>query len=725
MRFLLLTTLLLSACGDDTPSTPDASTLDAGTFTGTCPVELTYRSTGATPTVFVGGEWNDFSDSADQLIDDGTGTYRITLDLAPGVHAYKLIVTGDGGDPWRLDPANPYRAYAGGVENSGLRVRDCSRGRFEVLTSAASADGRFDATLRWSSGLGGTGARLAVLGELRSAGMSRMLTPAELTQGVEPEVHLSGLSPGKHTVRLTTATPASDDILLPFWIEARPFEWRDALIYMVMTDRFRNGDPSNDPGDVGASPGAGWHGGDLQGVTQAIRDGWFDQLGVRAIWLTPFNTNPPGVYADADDFHQVAGYHGYWPTEPRQVDPRLGGDAALREMVAEAHAHGIRILMDLVANHVHQDHPYYREHPEWFNSGCICGTGGCDWTARRLDCLFRPYMPDLNWEHREASEQFLADALWWLEEYDLDGFRVDAVKHVVDGAIFNLGTRVRERFETAGTRYFLMGETAMGWDGSAGPTEGGNPENYGTISRYIEPYGLDGQFDFVLYYAAALQFLGDARGMLHVDYWTQASLQQYPDGAVMTPYIGSHDTSRFLSLQSQPDRANNKWDNLPFAPDSDEAYDRMYVALAWMLAIPGAPLLYYGDEHGEFGGADPDNRHVMRFEDGLSPRESRQLARVRALGRARQDLPGLRRGPYRPLLVTEAIWAVGRGTGDDLVIAIVNRGAAAESATIPIPTDVAAEGRTFTDALGGPIGVTVERASIQITVPARSAVYLR
>ncbi|NIS33009.1 MAG: hypothetical protein GWN73_22015, partial [Actinobacteria bacterium] len=81
----------------------------------------------------------------------------------------------------------------------------------------------------------------------------------------------------------------------------------------------------------------------------------------------------------------------------------------------------------------------------------------------------------------------------------------------------------------------------------------------GIISRYITPYGLHGQFDFVLYYAGSLQFLGDfpGRGMAHVDFWTRASMEQYPLGSVMTPYIGSHDTQRFITLTAHPDLANN------------------------------------------------------------------------------------------------------------------------------------------------------------------------
>ena len=720
--------------GDAGPGTDAGPRPDAGPPPDVeCEVTVSYAPPAGTTSVHLAGTFNGWSPTDTPLVDDGTGTWTATVELPPGVYPYKLVqVAGGGASEWLLDPGNQYRAYEGGVENSGLRVPSCWRPELVVTSSngsrPAAGDGRIDAQLAYDARL--AGALGEVRAELRSGGSTRALDGSELVvSGDSVEIHVAGLDDGKHTVTVVAVDDAgveSESVLFPVWIEEEPFDWQGALIYMAMIDRFRNGDPTNDRTTTGAEPSADFMGGDLDGLTQSIRDGYFDQLGVRALWLSPFNTNPDAAYGAADGVHDVSGYHGYWPIHPRDVEPRIGGTSALEELVQAAHERGIRVLMDLVVNHVHEDHPYYSDHPEWFNSGCLCGTSGCDWTERRLDCLFRNYMPDVDWENVEASERFIADALWWLERFDLDGFRIDAVKHVVDGSVFNTAIRVRERFETAGTRYFLMGETAQGWDSSAGPTEGGNVDNYGIISRYIAPHGLDGQFDFVLYYAASLQFLGDTpgRGMLHVDYWTRASQEQYPPGSIMTPYIGSHDSSRWISLQASPGQAHNQWSDLPAQPTSAEPYDRMYVALAWLFAIPGAPLLYMGDEYGEYGGADPDNRHMMRFGSALSSRESAQLARVRALGRARADLPGLQRGAYRTLHVTETFWSIARGTGSDLVIVALNRSATPTTQTIPVSA-VAADGRSFSDALGTGATAIVTGGNVTVTLPGRSAIYLR
>ncbi|MEM7609183.1 MAG: alpha-amylase family glycosyl hydrolase [Myxococcota bacterium] len=726
----------LVACGDDDGGAADAAPgvdshigpIDAAappSFDGLCDATITYETTASTPRVFVGGEWNEFAPDADELIDDGTGRYAITLRLRPGIHAYKLVVE-DGADPWRFDPANDYRVFLDGVENSALRVPDCSR-PIVVPGETTNAAGAFTANARVTS-LHENAGTLTIEGLLRSGRDERMLSADELqitTDGAQAQVSvaLSGLATGKHTLVVRARDRLgneSEHALFPFWVEETPFDWNDAIIYMAMTDRFRNGDPSNDI-NLEAATGAGFVGGDLQGLAAAIEEGYFDDLGVNALWLTPFNQNPEGAYIDSQGRFEVGGYHGYWPTDPLAVDERIGGGDALHGLIEAAHARGIRVLMDLVANHVHEDHPYYTQHPTWFNDGCVCGTGDCDWTARRLDCLFRPYMPDVNWRNTEASERFIDDALRWLEDYDLDGFRIDAVKHVEDLAILNLGVRVRERFQTAGTHYFLMGETAMGWDPSNGPYDGGNRENYDTISRYIGPNALDGQFDFVLYYAASLQFLNDepGRGMAHVDFWSQASMERYPPEAIMTPYIGSHDVPRFITQSSHPGQAGNQWENLPPPPSSREPYDRMYTAFGWMLSLPGAPLLYYGDEYGEHGAADPDNRHPMRFGDELNDVEREQRARVSTLLQARRNLPGLRSRDWNTVLANESTLVVERGRGDDAVLVIVHASGQGADVSFDVPAS-----------LRGPVvdvlsDETFDLNGGRVAMPARSVRYLR
>ena len=404
-----------------------------------------------------------------------------------------------------------------------------------------------------------------------------------------------------------------------------------------------------------------------------IESGYFNDLGVNALWISPFNTNPTGSYVAADGQHMVSGYHGYWPVEPRQVDPRFGGEEALTEMVEAAHDAGLRVMADFVVNHVHEDHEYAQDHPEWFNQGCICGTDFCDWTERRLDCLFMDYMPDLDWKNRDASEQIIEDALWWAETFDLDGIRVDAVKHVDDHAMTNLATRINERFEATGTDFYLKGETAMGWSGHSLEE---NAEQYQTINRYIGDDALDGQADFVLYHAVVDNvFTSGNMDYQHLDFWTNRSQDQYVDGAVMVPYLGSHDSPRYLSRIQNDGTQYNQWEEQarPTTP-SASSYQSAKQGIAWLLTTPGAPMLYMGDEFGQHGGADPDNRRMLDFN--LNQGQQDLMNFTSEISNVRLENEALRRGVYSTYHVESDMVAYEMTTAEQSLLVVLNRGSA-------------------------------------------------
>jgi hypothetical protein len=285
-------------------------------------------------------------------------------------------------------------------------------------------------------------------------------------------------------------------------------------------------------------------------------------------------------------------------------------------------------------------------------------------------------MPDVNWKIRNASEQFIDDALWWLETYDLDGLRIDAVKHVEDLATRNLVAQINDRFETVGTDYYLKGETAMGW---AGHSLSDNQEQYGTINAYMGSNGLDGQADFVLYHAVVDNvFVSGNENYQHLDYWTNRSQDQYVDGSVMVPYVGSHDVPRLTSrADTGTNDAFNQWaeDGLPGQPGDASAYNAAMQAYGWLLTTPGAPLLYYGDEYGEYGGADPDNRHMYRNNSSWSSMETQLFENISELGQLRSESIALKRGGYSTRLAMSNLLVYNMTHDDQSMSVVLNRGA--------------------------------------------------
>ena len=623
------------------------------------------RSSTATTFTYVGeatsvqliGEWDW---DAVLEMNNSSGTWSVDVELSEGLYCYKFMVDGT----YLFDPNNPERVYCDGIENSLLRVDDHLRPHY----TASLAEHHLHITYHaGSTGAPHDGTPVALSGATWDSLTSTW------------NLSLEGLADGKHSLKIEgvdTDGNVAYDLLVPFWRGPHAsFVWEDALIYMVMTDRFVNGNQSNDGLATGAAQGADWQGGDFAGVTQMIQSGYFSNMGVNALWLTPFNAAANGTGKAADGVHDVSAFHGYWPTQAREVEPRLGTEEELHAMVEAAHEGGIRVMMDFVVNHVHEDHEYFQNNPEWFNSGCICGQENCDWTEHRLDCQFTSYMPDLDWKNRNASEQFIADALWWMEEYNLDGARIDAVKHVENLAVSNLVAQINERFETVGNDVYLKGETAMGWSGHSLEA---NQAQYGAINAYMGPDGLDGQADFVLYHAVVDNvFVSGNENYQHLDYWTNRSQDQYTPGSLMVPYVGSHDVSRLTSrADTGTGDAYNQWaeDGLPGQPGDVSAYHASLQAYGWLLTTPGAPLLYYGDEYGEYGGADPDNRHMYRDTTQWSEHESSLFENISELGRLRASSVALRQGTYNTHLAMPNLLAYTMDHTEQTMTVVLNRG---------------------------------------------------
>jgi glycosidase len=432
--------------------------------------------------------------------------------------------------------------------------------------------------------------------------------------------------------------------------------------------------------------------------------------------------------------HQVSGYHGYWPVKAREVDPRFGGNDALTAMVQEAHRHGIRIVMDLAINQVHQEHEYFQDPAKaaWFRPatgktsgpGCLCGSSNdCGWDNARLFCLFAPYMPDINWTNNDAADQFVSDALWWMETFDLDGIRMDAVKHVEPAAIINLTNRVRARFETAGSKIYMFGESFTG--------------DVGLINSYNGPNALDGALDFPMFFSVPEPvFANDSNGLQLAKSQTDQTLTDFPT-ATMVTFVGNQDLARFIT-KADPANAGlqgSQWDNLPGAPQGQTPYDREFLAFVNLMTIPGVPLVYYGDEYGEFGGGDPDNRHMLNRAPNLWAPQQGQLARMQTLLKARASLRGLRRGSLYEMWCNSDQW--GAGAGDLMAYARIDATDPHQSAVVVLnltynpwtgvvvnfPTDLSWTAGTLREELSA-TDHPFSGSTVTLDVPARGAVIL-
>jgi glycosidase len=455
------------------------------------------------------------------------------------------------------------------------------------------------------------------------------------------------------------------------------FDWRDAVMYFAMVDRFYDSDGQRDvvPGVTDGPLASGqYKGGDLRGMTEKLS--YLEDLGVTALWITaPYdNRNTAGAAIDPNSDRNVySGYHGYWPSPPDvsfadpenpsprpQVESRIGTEADLHGMVDGAHDLGIKVLFDYVMNHVDVESPLYRAHPDWFarrgdGNFALCGPENLwddpFWGVR---CAFTDYLPPFDFENAAARAWSVADAVWWAKEFGIDGYRLDAIKHVPISWLLDLRAALSRAFpEPDGGRFYLVGET-FAYDDA------------GLIRSYVDPATkLDGQFDFP-FKARICEALYRPEGSLEAFAgWMNGNDAFYGPGALMTTWIGNHDIPRPIHFASgqigncrEGSNPGNGWGPASYPQPAEAApYERLALTYAVMMTNPGIPLIYYGDEIGLAGGGDPDNRRPMIWADAeLNPHQRALRETVAALARARTENKVLARGRRITLEARQSHW---------------------------------------------------------------------
>ena len=359
------------------------------------------------------------------------------------------------------------------------------------------------------------------------------------------------------------------------------------VMYLIMTDRFADGDPRNDPPTDNRAAPRGWHGGDLEGIAQHID--YLKQLGITTVWTTPVASN--GAMPEA--------YHGYAATDLYAVDAHFGTIADYQHLSGTLHAQGMKLVIDLVPNHVGVEHPWVHDPPapDWFH-GTLAHHSAVQHDFYQLvdphappeawrnitDGWFTDQMPDLNQENPFVAQYLIQNALWWVETANLDGIRLDTFPyvgrafwrqfHATLHSVYPHLTTVGEVFDRDPevTSYFAGGAAHQDID-----------------------TGLDTPFDFPTYFALRDVLAHDKPMTELADVLRQDALYPHPERLV--PFIGNHDTVRFLT-------------------DANGSTARLKLALGLLAMLRGMPQIYSGDEIGMTGSADPDNRHD--FPGGFS-----------------------------------------------------------------------------------------------------------
>jgi glycosidase len=362
----------------------------------------------------------------------------------------------------------------------------------------------------------------------------------------------------------------------PERLSIESFDSSDVL-YLIMPDRFANGDPTNDQiamrtqYKVDRNDPNARHGGDLKGISDRL--GYLADLGVTAIWLNPVLENDM----------EGGSYHGYATTDYYRVDPRFGSNEEYRNLISNAHERGMKVVMDMIFNHCGSDHPWLTEvpSPDWFNNleeyvqtshmkEMYFDPYASEYDkSKMVDGWFVPTMPDLNQRNRHVAKYLIQNSIWWIEYSGVDGIRQDTYPYADYEMMVDWLMAVEKEYPG----YNIVAEAWLNNPIGTAFWQGNSPLN--PNNSHLKSV-MDFRF-MGLSHSAFFEETTEWNGGLHGIYDHMTYDFIYPDIYNVLRFLDNHDTDRFL--KEYPKELSG-WKQ----------------AVTFLLTMPGTPQIYYGTE---------------------------------------------------------------------------------------------------------------------------------
>ena len=533
----------------------------------------------------------------------------------------------------------------------------------------------------WWSGMEETELQLMVQGENIAA-----YTPTLSTKDITIKEVVRQTSPNYQLIYLdiTNGKPGMFDIVFTngkkkitynYELKSRDPERKNIqgfdssdVLYLIMPDRFANGDPSNDQIDMNMpykvdreDPNAR-HGGDLKGISDHID--YLSDLGVTAIWLNPVLENDM----------EGGSYHGYATTNYYRVDPRFGTNQDYAKLIEQSHKKGMKVVMDMIFNHCGSDHPWMKDVPskDWFNNldkyvqtshmkEMYFDPYASEYDKKKMtDGWFVPTMPDLNQRNRHVAKYLIQNSIWWIEYSGVDGIRQDTYPYADYDMMIDWCDAIYKEYPD----YNIVGEAWLNnsigtafWQKDSKLNNGKN-----TQLKSVMDFNFMG-----LAHTAFFEETGEWNGGLHRvwDHMTYDFI--YPNINNVLRFLDNHDTDRYLKEY----------------PSDLSGWKQ---GVAFLLTIPGTPQIYYGTELLMNGNKSKSDGYVRRDVPGGWPgdkanqfkREDRDDIQNQAfdymstLLKWRQDNDIIAKGKMKHYVLQKGVYVYERYLGEKSVLVIMN-----------------------------------------------------
>lgn len=484
----------------------------------------------------------------------------------------------------------------------------------------------------------------------------------------------------------------------------------DDVIYLIMIDRFADGDQSNNNptesfGFYDRKKPRGYHGGDFQGIINNLS--YLKELGVTAIWITP-------IY---DNSNRVSDYHGYGAVDYYNTEEHFGSIEKLQELVEEAHKQGIKIIQDHVLNHTGPDHVWTDNPPtsqfingtreqhlnNLFDVPALTTPNG---DSKRVEATLRGWfadiLPDINQNDIEAKQYLIQNSLWWIATTGIDGIRLDTFPYLPRSFWSEWSIAIHKQYPL----FTVVGEVS-----------GGDPKVVSFFQGGVKRFdnidsGLDTILDYPSYFAIR-EYFANNKGILsritNIDSF-------YPKAEILVPFLGNHDVKRFAS-------------------ESGATIENIILAHTYLLTMRGTPHLYYGDEIGITGGEDPDNRRDFPggfpgdsrsafSSSGRTKSENKLFNSIKKVSQLRQKYPQLRGGEMRFLYEDSNLVVYLRSRDNGRAIIAINKANKKVNKKINLPNSLFTDGTVFSNKLNEQFSTAVENGNLVIKLASKEAAIL-